>query len=231
MTTMPFSHPSHLDDDAVQLAAESALRDTSALAHLQRCAACTARVQAVHRLLAAAASLPRERLPERDLWDDIRRTLEGRGAIRARVAPSAAPGEAPRRGWRVPSTAAAALLLIASLGLWLGSESGSRLSALGSRPSALAEGRGPRAESYAFTRSAAAAEELAADLARRDVELPPATRASVAASLRTLDRAIAEGDSALRAAPRDRTVVALLAAAHEQRLDLLRRTVALAEGL
>lgn len=231
MTTIPSFLPPHLDDDAVQLAAEGAPRDADAFAHLQRCAVCSARVRAVQRLLAAASSLPRERLPERDLWDDIRRTLEGRAAIRARGAPSAAPGDALHRAWRVPAAAAAALLLAASLGLWLGSKPGPRLSALGARPSALAEGREPGGEGLVFARSAAAADELAADLARRGDALPPAARISVAVSLRALDRAIAEGDSALRAEPGDPVVVALLAAAHEQRLDLLRRTVALTEGL
>ncbi len=172
------------------------------------------------RLRAAAAALPREVLPERDLWPDIRARIE---AGRVHVLETGA--SAPRRrtlGVAYALAAAAGILLAVGVTAEVMSRRNER---------ALADAAATRAFATvaAFERSSA---ELAATLERRGATLDPRTRAVLERSLRTIDGAIAEARLALEAEPTNPAVQAFVAAAYRQKIDFLRRAndVAVSQG-
>lgn len=166
------------------------------------------------RLRAAAAALPREIDPGRDLWPDIRARIE---ADRVRAIGNG-PGPSASVRWRrapVLWVAAAAAVLVLAVG--------TTIEVMQRRTErAVAQAAADRAFATvtAFERSSA---ELAATLERRGATLDPRTRAVLERSLRTIDGAIAEARGALEAEPTNPAVQAFVAAAYRQKIDFLRR--------
>lgn len=81
--------------------------------HLAGCAACRAQVESLRRLLDAAAALPKEMAPERNLWPEIRVELEGEAAEA-----SARQETYSRRSilsWLLPLAAAATIVGVATM--------------------------------------------------------------------------------------------------------------------
>ncbi|HET7461839.1 MAG TPA: zf-HC2 domain-containing protein, partial [Longimicrobium sp.] len=86
--------------------------------HVDACDDCRAEVEAIHALLAEAATLPRAIAPPRDLWAGIAPRLEARATPLAVVEddPKVIPLAPRRRHWQPPRWAmqiAAALVLVA----------------------------------------------------------------------------------------------------------------------
>jgi len=82
--------------------------------HLAGCAACRDEDQAIRSLKAAAAALPPEIAPGRDLWAAIEPSLAG-----GRSTPAPVPVPRARPGWFRPAVAAAALAAILAGAGWL----------------------------------------------------------------------------------------------------------------
>lgn len=185
-------------------------------AHLAACSDCRAYADGVRSLLAAAAELPREVQPERDLWPDIA----------ARVAsPSRAPsGRRPVLRWG--ALAAAAVVLVGLTAV---------ITARLVRPGAGPVGAGLRAGGGAsvapaslaglggaFAEYERAAQALRAALADRRGQISPATLRDVEDNLRIIDGAIASLRAALAESPDNPELSTLLAATYRQQIDLLK---------
>lgn len=175
--------------------------DGRALAeHLASCASCRALEEDLRRLRAAAAELPPEIPPSRDLWP----------GIAARI------GRPRASGWRGPGMwlAATALVAVGSSALtaaWLRSDDP------------------PPPVSVAWDRDLdRACDELRAAVEARRDELDPETLALVEENLRIVDRAVAETRAALAADPNNADLQKSLADVGEQRLALLRLALDLA---
>lgn len=193
-----------------------AARAAELAAHLQACAACRAAEMRTRRLLAAAAALPAEVAPARDLWPGIAARLG------AAVVPLAAARESRRRPRRATLAAAAVLLVAATAAV---------TARLVSRAPAPAPPAGVAAVSLAAaggTDLAAAvaeygraAQALRAALAGRRAGLPAGTLRVVDENLAVVDAAIAELTRAVAAAPGDRNLTTLLAATWARQIELL----------
>ena len=85
--------------------------------HLAGCAACRAQVESLRRLLGVAAALPKEIVPERNLWPEIAAELEseGRGVCETDALPGGTEAQRSILSWLLPLAAAAAIVGIATL--------------------------------------------------------------------------------------------------------------------
>jgi hypothetical protein len=199
----------HVDDTL------GAARAAELAAHLRACAACRAAETRTRRLLAAAAALPAEVAPARDLWPDIAARL------RAAVVASAA-ARRRRGGRRRVLLAAAALALVAVTAAVT-----SRLTLRAPVPAPSGGAAVPLAAAGGADLAAAAAEyehaaqALRSALAGRRAGLPAGTLRVVDENLAVIDAAVAELTRALAAAPGDRTLTTLLAATWARRIELL----------
>lgn len=178
--------------------------------HLAACAECTAFVRRERELRRALAELPRTIAPPPELLE----------AIHARIdSPTARPLR-ERTLWSVRyPLAAAALVLVIATALVM------RLA----QPAPTSTVAAPAAAAVvrevldAEPRYVDAAAELEAVLQASRAQLRPETIALVERSLRVIDAALAEARSALREDPSNASLAELLRAAHEQKLELLRR--------
>lgn len=218
--------------------------------HVRACEVCRAELEALQALAARLAALPRTIAPEADLLPGIHARIRwGAASVSSPSSPggfgSAANPAAHRQhpGSRTRSLrfdarrlirrrhplAAAALLLIA-----LGAVLALLIERDPARPP-VAGGAGH--ESGAVSRAAAfraldarytaAARELLAELETLEDALPPGTLAIVRENLRAIDRALDEARLATASDPDDARLARLILAAHEKKLDLLRRAAAL----
>ncbi|MFN7943324.1 MAG: hypothetical protein U0X73_17160 [Thermoanaerobaculia bacterium] len=190
--------------------------------------ALAAEVEGYRRMLAGVRALPEAIEPERDLWPGIAR--------RAHAAP-------PRRLGAWLALAAALVAAVGAGWLWRGAvlppsssgvESGARRS-LAPRlatPVLVATGVVGRS-AYAETDQALAAirDELRRSIEARQDKLPPGTRALVFANLRTIDRAIAEIEAALRQRPADPELARTYIAYRKNQIELLRQANRMAARL
>ena len=176
----------------------------------------------------AARALPREIAPPPELLARVQGAIAER---RVRVLPNGA--DAPHaagpttRAWLVPrqAAAAAALLLI---GAFAGA--GAVLLRNGAHTEARATAKAPTpgasmtlTQFSSYERTAA---DLAALLAERRATLRPATIAVIERSLRQIDDAIADVQSALERDPGSTTLIDLARRLYDQKLDLLKRSTA-----
>jgi hypothetical protein len=185
-------------------------------AHLQACAGCRAAEARTRRLLAAAAALPAEVAPARDLWPGIAARLG------AAVVPLAAARESRLRLRRAALAAAAVLLVAATAAVT------SRLAQRAPAPAPPVGAAGVSLAATGGTDLAAAVAEyeraahaLRAALAERRAGLPAGTLRVVDENLAVVDAAIAELTRAVAAAPGDRNVTILLAATWARQIELL----------
>jgi anti-sigma factor RsiW len=179
--------------------------------HRSSCRACAVRMDKLVSLRASARALPIEVEPPANLWS----------AIQGRVAQPESGHKRPLVSyWRL----AAAAMVVAALssgGTLLIVHRPATAVVSPSVPAANAALSGPaRAIDADY---ASAIQALNETLGQRRRQLDPATVAKVEASLRVIDLAIAEARHALASDPANRTLIDLLAASYERKVELLRR--------
>ena len=179
--------------------------------HLATCVACAGQLARLRSIIQAVSDLPGEIEPPPAMWAAVRDRL---------VQPSRRP--IPQR-WIL---AAAAVVLVAVTSLVT--------AVLVRRPAIIVVRQAAPAAISASTtlpppaRSvdadyAVAIRELSDALAQHRAELDPATAAKVEQSLRVIDLAIGEARHALAADPANATLLDILAANYERKVELLRR--------
>ena len=215
----------HLDDQTLSDFADNALdapARTAADAHIAQCDVCFARSQRLRGLVGNAASLPRAMDPPAGEWSQVRARI---GDSKRRALPMA-----PWWTRRGALLAAALALVMVSSGVTV----------------LLVGGNGDVADapSTSATTSQALVPRLAAlehdyttvtrdlerELAERKQTLTPETIAAVERSLRTIDAAIAEARNALERDPSSETLARLFVAGHDQKVELLRHAMRLAQS-
>lgn len=228
-----------LNDYVDGLLAPAARREVDR--HVVVCASCAAQFDELRRVLAIVAAAPAEIMPEGDLWAEVRPELEKRKEL---VLPTAGRGAAggaggssgsPRGGWRPAAwrqramlAAAAVILVVLSSAITAAflrrgsdqsAEVGPRDGPRGSfAPTVLLAGFRVAEDEYLRT----IGELRSAVEAQRD-HLSPETIATVERSLVVIDAAIDEARAALVGDPGNQTLVDLLSASYERKLELLRR--------
>ena len=187
-------------------------------AHLALCAECRADVDAQRSVLADGHALPRGVKVGRDLLPDIHARLDAEQV-------KALDSWRTRSLWslRVPLTAAAVLLVVASVVV-----------------TRFIDQRAPVASSFTAqpngssvlvsqhvndleTRYEGAIAELQQMIDAQRAQLSPATIRVLEDNLRVIDRAIRESRAALQADPANEMVNEMLWSAYEKKLELLRR--------
>ena len=187
-------------------------------AHLALCAECRADVDALRSVLADVHALPRDVKAGRDLLPDIHARLDAEQV-------KALDSWRTRSLWslRVPLTAAAVLLVVASVVV-----------------TRFIDQRAPVAASFTAqpngssvlvsqhvndleTRYEGAIAELQQMIDAQRAQLSPATIRVLEDNLRVIDRAIRESRAALQADPANEMVNEMLWSAYEKKLELLRR--------
>jgi hypothetical protein len=210
--------------------------------HMVKCSECAAQYRELRDLLDATAQLPRSVLPDPDVWDELRDSLNSRKDV---VLPTARNGQPAgfARHVTIPRWQSRGFLAVAAVVLVLAS---SGLTALvlnrGDRESQITRDSGPRAPDEAAAPSAMlptvltagfpategqyhrAIEELVQAVDAQRSRLKPETIRTVDRSLAVIDSAIAEARGALVADPGNATLIDLLSASYQRKLDLLRRT-------
>ena len=190
--------------------------------HIAACAACADEERRLRAFLARVAAMPTEVRPGRDLWPGIAARI---AATRPRTA---GVRSFPRAWWTPAAGLAAAAAVVVALGATLSS-----LWTPAGR-----EGKGPET---AVTQEAAwttdptllaaerdyvrATAQLLGELEARRATLPAGTVSSVEKDLTTIDAALAQVRSALRAEPGNAQLSHMLAATHQKKVDVLRRIV------
>ena len=192
-------------------------------AHLATCAECRATRDALTRVVARARRVP-YREPSRDLWTSVEAAIE---ASRVTPMPSA---PRPRLvtlpvGRLVAAVAAVAIIAAGVAWMVASTRSAPPLAAV---PDSAPATTGvpmtnPAALAVASYRDAAADLERALEAGRST--LRPETMRVIEENLRTIDRAIAQADSALRRDPGSEYLNQYLAATMQRKLRLLRRAV------
>jgi anti-sigma factor RsiW len=186
--------------------------------HIAGCSECHRIVNELRVLGDAASKLPRGIAPGHDLFPGIRERI-------ARHDAEATAEQAKRRG--IPWAGLAASLLVILIGgsvaLWLrgGGDSAPSTSASGE----VLPARGGDAEPFdaAVREYEAAAELLLAAIEQRRDTFSPETLAVLERNLAIIDRAIEQVRVTLEADPKSRGNALVLAAMHEQKVELLRR--------
>ena len=162
--------------------------------------------------LAALRTLPTSIEPERDLWP----------GIAARIAPRA---RTPRRPL-VPFALAASLLAALALGWALAARlrPAPVVVEVPAPPTAAAQ-PGVARTAYAATGREldAIRDELQSAIDAQSAQLPPATRQLVFENLATIEKAIAEIEKALAAAPADADLARTYVVYRQRQIDLLRQ--------
>ncbi|HEY2854738.1 MAG TPA: zf-HC2 domain-containing protein [Gemmatimonadaceae bacterium] len=190
--------------------------------HLAACASCARQRERLVDLIAEARSLPASIDPPAQLWNAVR----GHIATTAPVKPLGGT-----RRWQL---AAAAVLLVAlssgvtALLIRHRSEIVAGREALATHASTAIQPAAARAVARDYE---ATIRQLRETLDERRAQLDPATIAKVEASLRVVDSAIAEARGALADDPANLTLVDLLAASYERKLELLRRASELSSSI
>jgi anti-sigma factor RsiW len=190
-------------------------------AHLATCGSCYATLAELRQVVARAQSLE-DSSPSTDLWPDIRaRLTPGRRPVVAR---------ARRFSFSTPQLLAASIVLalLSAGGMWIGLRS--------TKPTVTANQNvtSPPPD-YTLvsagrwrTSTDAAVTELEDALARNQGQLDTATVRVLRQSLAVIDRAIAQGQRALKRDPGSNYLNLHLANTMRQKIELLRRANALA---
>lgn len=215
----------HLDDQMLSDFADGAL-DTSARSaadeHIAQCDVCFARLQRLRALLAGASSLPSAIDPPAGEWSQVR----------ARIADSKTRTLATSPWWTrrgallaagvalvMVSSAVTAVLVRGNGGV------GAPSAAMVDTPQTLVPRLAALEHDYTTV-----TQDLERELAERKHALTPETIAAVERSLRTIDAAIAEAREALARDPSSETLARLFVASHDQKVELLRHAMRLAQS-
>ena len=209
--------------------------------HLRQCAACTAVLNDLKRVVAQAQGLD-PRPPQAELWTGIAGRIDGRAARRVMPFPAR---PARRFAFTMPQLAAASLLIAAVSGsvAWSMADRAARTSGANGREAAGIVATAPiePADDRAAAEPAVAIETVSLadaqyDAAVADLEkalkqgrgrLDPATVATVEHNLETIDQAIQQAREALAGDPANTYLSSHLVEARRRKLDLLRRAAAL----
>ena len=200
----------HLDFDQISEIADGRAPAEGDARHLADCAACRETLRRVQDLVAAAHALPRDVAPPPEVWASLRERVAGRPESRrfARV------------WWRIGSIAAAAVfVLVIGTALLLhpaAKAKGAKLSPPAPAAIPLVVASVDRNYSETLT-------ELRTTLDSQRATLSPTTVRTVERSLAVIDSAIAEAHAALARDPANQTLVDILAAHYERKVDLLQR--------
>lgn len=197
--------------------------------HVAACAACSAEVESLQRILARASELPKSIDPPAEAWSNIRESI-----LREEKAVAASDSRVIPPTWRRPwvlGVAAAAVVAVMSstvTALYLNSGSsnpGGRGTTLDTpSPVAFTEFA---AEENNYLRQASALQDI---LDQQESALAPETVAQLKASLRTIDEAILEARIALARDPSNKLLVDMLTTNYKQKVDLLRRSTEITRG-
>jgi len=205
---------------------EGALRPTDVAdvaAHLETCAECRGEERAIRALVAAAARLPREIAPDRDLWPGIAQRIDRRFHFGS--------------GWSGLqwALAAAALVVVAVGGLVVSSSRQDQRPVVATAtlfPSATPNARtvstvNPSTLATAEGEFERASAELLQALESRRGSLPPNTIEDLKNHLAAIDTALDEIRAVLRDNPGNAEATRLLASTQRRKVDVLRRVVGL----
>jgi hypothetical protein len=210
----------HLTFEQISEIAESRTPRADGREHLDACAECRATLERVQRLLDSARSLPREVAPPPEVW----------GALQARV--KSAPRQAPVRsrmwsvGWFAAAAAivfivGAALLLPPSVG------KGKGKGAVVQSPVALQQSPVVLAVAQNYEPTLA---DLRRTLDQQRASLSPATLQVIERAVATCDTAIAEARAALASDPANQSLLQILSAQFEHKVELLQRATQLSSS-
>lgn len=202
---------------------EGKLAETEAepvAAHVAGCAACRVETRALEQLLDAAAELPAEIAPPRDLWAGIDARLDEE--------PGRTPSGNGLPAWALVAAALALVLVTAAVTsiLTRNYDEAMALKLRRAGDSAPAAQRGDTGGDEA--RFLAASQELLAGLEARD--LSPETMAIVRRNLEVIDAAIAELQAALEDDPGNGELTRMLLATYQRKIELLEQAARSAEG-
>ena len=229
--------PEHPDFASLNDYVDGAL-DRSAMSyidkHLSDCVECSAELASLRALVAATGALPKSVLPDDDLWADLKASIDDRKGIVLPTTSPDVPAHAKRSRWQRPAWLAAAAVVLVALSsattvIVLRSnpdtkvvqnqpDSGATRLGLGTPPVLPPSFRAAEGQ-YMQT-----IQELRDAVDAQRAYLNPETVRTVDHSLAVVDSAIAEAREALLADPNNRTLVDLLSASYQRKLDLLRRT-------
>lgn len=177
--------------------------------HLAECADCRTALEDIRRLHAAAAALPRDIAPPRDLWPDIADRITGREAAHVRRSRGRRAGRAA-----LLVAAAAAFAALVTLPTWRGEAPAGFGAATDTNAlvSLSVAGRGyDRAE-----------QELRAAYDARREDLSPETVSEVERNLQIIDRALRDARAALDRDPLNLAVGEQYRRVKQKQLELLR---------
>lgn len=201
----------HLTFEQISELAESP-ELTSQSAHVRECHECSETLRRVRTLIASARALPREIAPPPEVWP----------SLRSRIGPLA-----PRRrsAWRVGGwlAAAAAIVMLVGTAILLPETAGKAKGVKIAAPPSPVVSSVDR--SYAGTLA-----ELRRTLDSQRPALPSNTIGVVERSLAMIDTAIAETRDALRSDPANQSLVEILSANYERKVDLLQRATELSSS-
>lgn len=197
-------------------------------AHLESCAACATEARELEALLAAAAGLPREIHPPRDLWAGIDARLDAPIALPRRRA-------AGLPGWALVAAVLALVVVTAAVSSILTRRYDEaialKLRRAGGEAPAAAGGQvaaGAPAAGGEEARFLAASQELLDGLERQS--LSPETMAIVRRNLTAIDAAIVELHAALERDPGNGELNRMLLATYQRKIDLLEQAARSADG-
>ena len=230
-------HPEHPDFASLNDYVDGTL-DRAAMSsidkHLSDCTECSAELASLRALVAVTGALPRSVLPDDDLWADLKASIDDRKGVVLPTTSADVPTHAKGSRWQRPAWIAAAAVVLVALSsattvIVLRSspenrvaqnqpDSGITRPELGAPPMLPASFRAAEGQ-YMQT-----IQELRDAVDAQRAHLNPETVRTVDRSLAVVDSAIAEAREALLADPNNRTLVDLLSASYERKLDLLRRT-------
>jgi hypothetical protein len=178
------------------------------------------------------AKLPREIAPPEEAWKKIKAQID----MEAQLVATMPMHSRERAFWQRPAfLAAAALLLVAGASLMTALMLGRRMVANTASPVAI-QPSAPQADAALAEFSArekdyiTVSKQLSEIIESGKTELTPETIAKLKQSLSVIDGAIAEARRALAADPGNKTLIELLSASYNQKVDLLRRTSAMGES-
>ena len=180
--------------------------------HLASCMSCASQLARLQSLLEAAHALPDEIEPPPAVWADVRERLPRRAPSR----------QFPQR-WLLAAAAVVLVVLSSTVTALLVRRQPVIVATKAAPPVTVASMQLPPPARSIDAGYAVAIRQLDEALAQRRAELDPATIAKVEASLNVIDVAIAEARRALADDPANRTLLDILAANYEHKVELLRR--------
>lgn len=194
--------------------------------------ALAAELRELRALVAAAAELPREATPFRDLWPGIERRLrEGPGAERPDAQRRIVPVASARLGWWVGAVAAAAALVIFVVTRPPGGGGGPEIAAGNAAAPDGAPAEIPASPLDRADLEYAAASRDVLDRLQRNEELDPETVELIRRNLDIIDGAVREIREALDASPESARLHHRLSAEYRRRGEVLRQAADLTSSI